>query len=68
MRSKGRHKKAIIVLLAVIMLGIVGCGTKNAAPAPDVSKLELTDNKDERLKEVFQSDLVITLDELPKFE
>ena len=28
----------------------------------------LTDNKDERLKEVFQSDLVITLDELPKFE
>ena len=28
----------------------------------------LTDNKDERLKEVFNSDLVITLDELPKFE
>jgi len=29
---------------------------------------KLTDNKDERLKEVFNSDLVITLDELPKFE
>ena len=53
MRSKGRHKKAIIVLLAVIMLGIGGCGTKNAAPAPDVSKLELT-GRNEKTTAVFE--------------